>query len=221
MTHDLKYNAYSYRLIHFSPPIDTTCALTWIIQMALWLGAFRKVGYWCCAFVSLMLKITATQALTHVHVNLTVKMPQTTYYWLERGVCWSSGSCLINLCWSSLLRTTHSAKIRPCDKWLRCQTFVTGCPDICKKCAATSTWWIGAFIPQPTPLKMKASRMFMEFQPPCCFSREALNFQWGGCRKLKRVHKTNPSTPSPPPPKKNSYRAIWSTKSQISFSSLL
>lgn len=56
-----------------------------------------------------------------------------------------------------------------------------------KKCSATSTWWIGGFIPQPAPQKMKASRMFMEHEPLWSFSWGALNCQlWGGCRRLRK-----------------------------------
>lgn len=91
------------------------------------------------------LRLSAVKNNCSTRIHTRSRRQKASIHSLEHAG--SPGENLLNLfSRAAFKRPTHLVKIRPCDKWLWCQTFVTGCPDICKKCAATSTWWIGAFI---------------------------------------------------------------------------
>lgn len=112
-----------------------------------------------------------------------------------RCVCRSAGaqcSHLIHLCAALLFEKkknpTHLVKIRPCDKWLWCQTFVTGCPDIWKKKKNAPQ----LLLDESESLSLSQRRTKWRHLgclwnlSRCAASAEELwTFSLGGCRELK------------------------------------
>lgn len=176
----ITHSAHQCGLVRFSA--RQSLIYTYPKIMALWLeDEALESRLLVCPPLSLLSDVknnSSTRARTSSH-RFDHQMSQ--YFHSDTEAVRAPSGRIINLSRSLLWRPTHLLKIRQYDKWPWCQTFVTACPDILKKkkkktAATTSTWWIGVFILRPEPLKTKASRMFMESEPRCCFSWGALNF---------------------------------------------
>ena len=140
------HHTRSRNLVHFSArKTHNSCTRTspTCAQIRSVIAGVRKVGCRWCSLVSPGLKITA--AHTHSHTFMSFfRTPQNASILalslaLSPSVCRSSKGpphssvVLFKKKKKKKDPRTLGLKTRPCDKWLCCQTFVTGCPDMCKK----------------------------------------------------------------------------------------